>query len=126
MTADPYGERVRALFSSAAHAGSVAGGLEAYVEDQGVRVELTARVDDGTLGELRFRAWGCPHLLAAAEAFCEAFEGRKLGELDAFQAVEIMQTLPVPREKMGRILVLEDAVRSLGACGRDQPDQGKD
>ena len=125
MTADPYSERVRALFSSPVHAGRVASGLEAYVEDQGVRVELTARVEDGTLGELRFRAWGCPHLLTAAEAFCDDFEGHKLSELDAFQAVEIMQTLPVPREKMGRILVLEDAVRSLGACGRDQPDQGK-
>ena len=126
MIADPYSERVRALFASAAHAGRVEGGLEAYAEDQGVRVELTARVDDGTMGELRFRAWGCPHLLAASEAFCEEFEGRKPGELAAFQAVEIMQTLPVPREKMGRILVLEDAVRSLRALGRDQPGQGKD
>ena len=70
MTADPYSARVRALFASAAHAGRVGDGLEAYVEDQGVRVELTARVENGTLGELRFRAWGCPHLLAAAEAFC--------------------------------------------------------
>jgi NifU-like protein involved in Fe-S cluster formation len=126
VTADPYSARVRALFASAAHAGRVGGGLEAYVEDQGVRVELTARVENGTLGELRFRAWGCPHLLAAAEAFCVEYEGREQSELGAFQAVEVMQTLPVPREKMGRILVLEDAVRSLRACGRDQPGQGKD
>jgi NifU-like protein involved in Fe-S cluster formation len=126
VTSDPYSERVRALFASPAHAGRVGNGLEAYVEDQGVRVELTALEEEGILGELRFRAWGCPHLLAAAEAFCDEFEGCRLSELDAFQAVKIMQTLPVPREKMGRILVLEDAVRSLRACGRDQPDQGKD
>ena len=126
MTPDPYSERVRALFASAVHAGRVEGGLEAYAGDQGTRVELTARVDDDKIGELRFRAWGCPHLLAAAEAFCDEFEGRRLSELAAFQAVEVMQTLPVPREKMGRILVLEDAVRSLGACGRDQPEQGKE
>ena len=126
MTADPYSERVRALFANPLHAGRVGNGLEAYVEDQGVRVELTARLEDSVLGELRFRAWGCPHFLAAAEAFCDEYEGRELSELEAFQAVEIMQTLPVPREKMGRILVLEDAVRSLRACGRDQPDQGKD
>ena len=93
------------------------------LEDQGVRVELTARVEDGTLGELRFRAWGCPHLLAAAEAFCDDFEGHKLSELDAFQAVEIMQTLPVPTEKTGRILVLEDAVRLLAQRIGGNPDQ---
>ena len=126
MTGDPYSKHVRALFASGAHAGRVDGGLEAYVADQGVRVELTAGIDNGTIERLRFRAWGCPHLLAAAEAFCGEFEGRTLSELDSFAAVEVMQTLPVPREKMGRILVLEDAVRSLRACGRDQPDQGKD
>ena len=126
MTDDPYSERVRALFASGAHAGRVDGGLEAYIEDQGVRVELTAGIDGSTIERLRFRAWGCPHLLAAAEAFCAEFEGRPLCELDSFGAVEVMQTLPVPREKMGRILVLEDAVRSLRACGRNQPDQGKD
>ncbi len=126
MTADPYSERVRGLFANPAHAGRVGSGLEAYVEEQGVRVELTASLEDDILGELRFRAWGCPHLLAAAEAFCADYEGRRLSELEAFHAVEIMRTLPVPREKMGRILVLEDAVRSLGACGRDLPDQGKE
>lgn len=126
MTPDPYSERVRGLFANPAHAGRVGSGLEAYVEEQGVRVELTARLEDGILGELRFRARGCPHLLAAAEAFCADYEGRRLSELEAFHAVEIMRTLPVPREKMGRILVLEDAVRSLGACGRDRPDQGKE
>ena len=118
MSGDPYSDRVRALFTSCAHAGRLEGGLEASVDDQGVRVELTASVSDAVLQGLRFRAWGCPHLLAAAEWFCIEFEGRQLAELDSFEAVKVMQTLPVPREKMGRILVLEDAVRSLGACGR--------
>ena len=79
---DPYGERVRALFESCAHAGRVEGGLEASVDDQGVRVELTANVSDRTVENLRFRAWGCPHLLAAAEWFCSEFEGRGLAELE--------------------------------------------
>ena len=117
--ADPYGARVRALFESCAHAGRIEGGVEASAAEQGVRVELTADVSDDVVRALRFRAWGCPHLLAAAEWFCGEFEGRELAELEGFEAVEIMQTLPVPREKMGRILVLEDAVRSLGACGRN-------
>ena len=126
MSADPYSERVRALFASAAHAGRVEGGVEAYAREQGVRVELTARVEGGTMSELRFRAWGCPHLLAAAEAVCRGFEGRPTAALQAFSAAEIMQTLPVPREKLGRILLLEDAVRSLGQSVRVSPDAGED
>ncbi len=127
MTTDPYGARVRQLFASPDHAG----GLEkpqlwAQVDDQGVRIALAADIDDDIIVSLRFRAWGCPHLIAAAEAFCRAFEGQPVSALQAFSAAEIMQTLPVPREKMGRILVLEDAVRSLGQSARVSPDPGKD
>jgi len=63
---------------------------------------------------LRFRARGCPHLIAACEAFCAAFEGREVDALLEFTAGDLMQRLPVPVEKTGRILVLEDAVRALG------------
>ena len=115
MIADPYGDRVRELFAHPDHAGDLENpSARAQVVAQGVRVALAADIDDGSIVRLRFRAWGCPHLLAAAEAFCRAFEGRPVSALAEFGAAEIMQTLPVPREKLGRILVLEDAVRSLG------------
>ena len=115
MTADPYSARVRELFASAAHAGDLENpAVRAHVNEQGVRIALAADIDAGFIVRLRFRAWGCPHLLAAAEAFCRGFEGRPASALQAFSAADIMRTLPVPKEKMGRILVLEDAVRSLG------------
>ena len=91
-----------------------------------MRVTLAAKSDGDVIVSLRFRAWGCPHLLAAAEAFCREFEGGPVQALQAFSAAEIMQTLPVPREKLGRILVLEDAVRSLGQSVRVSPDTGRD
>ena len=127
MSRDPYSARVRELFAGLEHAGDLENPVaRVQISEQGVRVSLAADVDDAIIVRLRFRAWGCPHLLAAAEAFCRAYEGRPASALEAFGAAEIMQTLPVPREKLGRILVLEDAVRSLGQSARVSPDPGKD
>lgn len=112
-TGDPYSGAVRRLFSTPAHAGTLEGARHVQREGHGVAVELSMAVDGLHIGKLRFRAFGCPHLIAAAEAFCEAYEGRPLAELPGFSAVELIERLPVPAEKTGRILVLEDAVRSL-------------
>ncbi len=118
MASGPYSERVRALFAEPAHAGTLDGPC-VRIDDQGVRIELSAALDAGRLEKLAFRAYGCPHTIAAAEAFCAEFEGREVKALDAFSSADLMQNLPVPHEKTGRILVLEDAVRSLGAKCRD-------
>lgn len=127
MTADPYGKRVRELFARPDHAGDLEKpSARVQIDDQGVRIALAVQCDGDIIDRLRFRVWGCPHALAAAEAVCREFEGRPVSALQAFSANEIMQTLPVPREKLGRILVLEDAVRSLGHSVRVSPDMGKD
>lgn len=126
MNGDPYSDRVRQLFANPAHAGDIEGVIPVLVEDQGVRVALTASRKNDLIATLRFRAWGCPHLLAAAEAFCAEYEGRPWSALVDFRAHELMQSLPVPTQKMGRILVLEDAVRSLGQSVRQPPIEGTD
>lgn len=113
---DPYSKQVRALFRNPAHAGRVDGGIEARIDDQGVAIHLTASVPGGRIETARFRAWGCPHLLAACEAFCAAAEGCNAAELRDYSAAALMQSLAIPVEKTGRILMLEDAVRSLGAA----------
>ena len=89
-----------------------------------MRISLYADIGAGVARKLRFQAWGCPHVIAAAEAFCAAYEGRPAAEMLEFSATGLMQTLSVPVEKTGRILVLEDAVRSLGsaASGPSNPD----
>ncbi len=114
MSADPYSAAVRRLFAAPEHAGDLDDGVTVGVEDQGVRLQLSAVTSDGFVTKLAFRAWACPHLLAACEAFCAGWEGRPVSELDDFGAAAIMQTLAIPLAKTGRILVLEDAVRSLG------------
>ena len=53
-------------------------------DDQGVRVRLSASVADGRIAALRFRAWGCPHLIAAVEWVCSHYEGELLQALEKF------------------------------------------
>lgn len=119
MSADPYSARVRALFADPAHAGGLDGGRTVAVGAQDVRLELSATATGGNIDALRFRAWGCPHVIAAAEAACAQLERAGIAELLEFSVVDLMENLAVPVEKTGRILVLEDAVRSLGQALRD-------
>ncbi len=114
MSGDPYSPAVRELFAAPAHVGDVEDGESALVDEQGVRVRLSARVTAGKIEAMRFRAWGCPHLIAAAEWACGYYEGRELATLEEFPRAPIMENLAIPMEKTGRILVLEDTIRSLG------------
>ncbi|MGB5629565.1 MAG: iron-sulfur cluster assembly scaffold protein [Woeseiaceae bacterium] len=120
MSGDPYSAKVRELFAAPAHAGDIAGGVAVQVADQDIRLRLSASVAGGQIEALRFRVWGCPHVIAAAEAVCSALEGRPAADLENYVAADVMQNLPVPVEKTGRILVIEDAVRSLGQQLRDR------
>jgi len=114
LSSDPYSPVVRDYFAKAIHAGDLVDSIAVEIAEQGVRLRLAATMEDGRIRALRFRAWGCPHLIAACECFCVDYEGRPAGSLGGFQASDIMCNLSVPVEKTGRILVLEDAVRSLG------------
>jgi NifU-like protein involved in Fe-S cluster formation len=124
MSTDPYGVRVRELFADPAHVGQLEDAPGVLVEDQGVRIAFSAKVAAGQIDTLRFRAWGCPHVIAAAEAFCADYEGRNIADLLEFSTSDLMQSLSVPVEKTGRILVIEDAVRLLAQeIGRPAPKE---
>jgi NifU-like protein involved in Fe-S cluster formation len=114
MSAGTYSARVRELFAMTPHAGDVVGAESVSTADQDVRIRLSASVEDGAVTAMRFRAWGCPHLIAGAEAACAALEGHPVAGLPDWTAADLMEDLAVPVEKTGRILVVEDAVRSLG------------
>ena len=114
MSTDPYSALVRKHFANPRHNGDLDEGVCVAVAGQDVRLCLALFAVEGTMQKLRFRAQGCPHVIAAAEAFCASYEGRPVRDLQTFAATELMQSLAVPVQKTGRILVLEDAVRSLG------------
>lgn len=119
MSADPYNALVRKLFAETMHAGSLADASSVERHEQGVRIEMFATGNAVAAGSLRFRAYSCPHFIAAAEMVCAQYEGQPASQLESFSAAELMQSLAVPMEKSGRILVLEDTVRMLGAALRE-------
>jgi cysteine desulfurase len=81
--------------------------------EQGAAVELDVDVIDGRVAEARFRAFGCPHLLAAASKATEQLRGLDRGQLAAWDWQPLAQELPVPAAKFGRLLTLQDAVRAI-------------
>ena len=116
---DPYNDVVRACFADPVHAGDPerrytrslsAGAAESA---HGVRLVLSAGIEGNTVKALRFRVWGCPHLIAAAEVYCREREGREVEALGSLDVDGMMERLAVPVGKTGRILLLEDAARSL-------------
>ncbi len=114
MIQDPYSRLVREYFSAPAHAGELDSGVTVAMEQQDVRLKLFGIEQDGEIQRLRFQVWGCPHVIAACEHICRSYEGEPVKSLESLRAADIMQILPVPVEKTGRILVLEDAARMLG------------
>jgi NifU-like protein involved in Fe-S cluster formation len=118
---EPYNETVRSLFATPDHAGDLQGEYalvltsEASESEHGARIALSAGIAEGRVAEMRFRAWGCPHLIAAAEVLCKQRENGPVSGLSAIDTNALMEQLSVPVEKTGKILLLEDALESLWA-----------
>ena len=116
-----YNDSVIERFNKPPHAGALTPGTgsvhygRAEESPKGPRVLLSCRLDSDRLTQLRFSAWGCPHLIAAAELLCEQLELRTIAELDDYEVGNIRRVLAVPVEKTGRILTLEDALEALKA-----------
>ena len=116
---DPYSELVRGFFANPVHAGSLPdqynGGVvgEAAESELGTRVILSAVVDEETIRVLRYQVFGCPHLIAAAEAFCTEAEGSAIASLTHLDVPSLMKRLDIPVEKTGRVFILEDAAKAL-------------
>jgi NifU-like protein involved in Fe-S cluster formation len=116
---DPYSELVRQYFANPVHAGRLPDqyndgiAVEAAESGTGTQVELSAITDGKTISILRYRIFGCPHLIAAAEAFCAEAEGRPVAVLKQMDVPGLMDRLAVPVEKTGRMFILEDAARAL-------------
>lgn len=125
-----YNEEVRQRFAGPAHAGELPPGgfrtatAEAAESAAGCRVRLSAAEDAGRLVAVRFRAFGCPHLVAAAEAFCAELEGQPVPALREPRVQALMERLAVPVGKTGRLLLLEDAAEALARELLERRDGG--
>jgi NifU-like protein involved in Fe-S cluster formation len=84
-----------------------------------VQIEFVGTV----IRTVRFNVFGCPHIVAAASWVAESLHGcdtTALGELDMR---DVGRRLDVPLEKLGKLLVLEDALR--GCMPSDAMKPGK-
>ncbi len=123
----PYSDSVRIRFRDLPGAGDVTSGGgatasgESIALERGAWVRFAARVESGRVVECRFRAFGCPHTLAAASLVACRLSNAPLAAALAIDAAVIARELDTPAGKMGRLLVVEDALRALLAdVGRVQ------
>jgi NifU-like protein involved in Fe-S cluster formation len=108
-----YNDLTRKYFESAANAGELQGpGVfrgAAGNAAQGTWVQFDLQIKAGTVSAAKFLAFACPHTIAVAAWLTEQAVGRHVVP----QLPESVQTLrdrfAVPVEKMGRLLIVEDA-----------------
>jgi cysteine desulfurase len=99
--------------------GSVVSG-EAGSAGQDTWIRLHLLVADDVVKGARFLAYGCPHTVAVAAWMAEALPGRHRDALQPGVPTEWAAAHGVPVEKLGRLLVVEDAVQ---ACLRHWPQR---
>lgn len=113
--------RLRALSPASEPAlaglGEVVGEAGGPGQEAWVRFRLS--VGAGSVKSALFKAYGCPHTLAVAAWVAERLRGRSRAELAPGTPAEWADTLAVPVEKLGRLLVVEDA---LADCARHWPE----
>jgi NifU-like protein involved in Fe-S cluster formation len=85
---------------------------------QGANVELSLRVSDGRVRAAAFRAYGCPHVIAACSWLAERLVGCDRQQVAGWDWREVQQALDVPPRKFGRLLTIQDAAR---AAARNWP-----
>ena len=73
------------------------------------------RVAGGCVTDARFRAFGCPHFMAAASWLTDRLRGATRDDLGGWDWREVAEALEVPPAKFGRLLTLQDAVRAVAA-----------
>jgi NifU-like protein involved in Fe-S cluster formation len=118
---------VRALFADLAHAGDLPltddPGVLLYGEGgsqaAGTQVRFVLRMGPGQVYEARYRAYGCPYTLASCEWLARRLAGVQLREASAAGLtaaiggpLEWAAALDIPAERLGRLLIIEDALRS--------------
>lgn len=120
---DPLSAEVRRLFASLPGAGTLgaAQGViqgEAGSVDRDAWVRFHLHIAGGIVKAARFQAYGCPHTLAVTAWLTQKLPGRKICELMLGGPSDWARALSVPVEKLGRLLIVEDA---LGACVMSKP-----
>jgi nitrogen fixation NifU-like protein len=88
--------------------------------ETGTRIQLFLLIQRDTIEAARFHAYGCPVAIGACSRLCEWLQGRTLAEAGEFDPHALASELDVPVDRLGVILVAEDALRGcLAQCRGD-------
>jgi hypothetical protein len=108
-----YSALTRQYFDGAPDAGELdpttAGRCAAGDPSQGAWVQFDIRAACGRIEAARFRAFGCPHTIAVASWLASSAPQLPLVPALPEPVRVIQQRFEVPVEKLGRILLVEDA-----------------
>jgi NifU-like protein involved in Fe-S cluster formation len=91
---------------------------EAADRSLNVWVRFQVQADTDSIRAVRFEAYGCPHFVAAADWMAEWLEGKPSDVLTQPHAHTVGKLLDVPTEKLGKLLVLEDALTRCAPTAR--------
>jgi cysteine desulfurase len=89
---------------------------EAGAERLGTWVRFAVREEGGVVREARAQVYGCPHTAAACSLLCERLPGSPLAALAVGVPEEWCKTVHAPVEKLGRMLIIEDALAAIAAA----------
>jgi cysteine desulfurase len=78
----------------------------------GTAVFFELKISDGIVKSARFSAYGCPHTVAVVAWLCEVVEGSRLDAGFPGTPADWARQFEVPAEKLGRLLIVEDALRA--------------
>jgi cysteine desulfurase len=85
---------------------------EAGAEGRESWVRFHLLIAGDTVKDARFQAYGCPHTLAVSAWLAAQLPGRKHDNALPGGPMDWARVLQVPTEKLGRLLVVEDAARA--------------
>ena len=93
--------RLRALAPEPASAGAAV---------PGTRVQFQLACQNGRIQRATHRSYGCPYTLAVADWLCAQLPGRSAANPGLGGPLDWAQKLSIPSERLGRLLVVEDAL----------------
>jgi cysteine desulfurase len=99
------------LLPSAANAEQWVG--EAGAERLGTWVRIALSAPGGTVREARFQVYGCPHTAAVCNLLQQRLPGQPVEALAPGTPEQWRTTVGAPVEKLGRFLIIEDALAAL-------------
>jgi NifU-like protein involved in Fe-S cluster formation len=109
----PYSELTQRYFKQAPNAGILnglgVGSAAAGSRDTGTKLRFYIQVVDDHVMAARFLAFGCPHVIAVAAWLTENCAGKRAHAALPEDVHALQRRFEVPAEKLGRLLVVEDA-----------------